>query len=69
MDLTENEEKIIKYLTGKRFFTSPTVIGRMVGGRSKRGFIRHSAWASPICKCLVEKGLLERNEKGWYKVK
>ena len=43
---------------------SPTDIGRYVGGIGK-----HSSYGSPICKKLVECGLVERNEKGHYRLK
>ncbi|HKI53910.1 MAG TPA: hypothetical protein VJ987_07275 [Anaerolineales bacterium] len=60
--MTENERKIIEYLkTHALGYVSPTEIGRVVGGNG-----RHSAWASPICKRLVRKGLAKRNERGWY---
>lgn len=53
---------ILKYLRGKEW-TSPTEIGKAY----RKGL--HSAWASPRCRKLVEKGLLERNAKGWYKLR
>ena len=60
--MTENERKVLEYLKQPaRGYTSPTKIGREVGGGG-----RHSAWASPICKRLVSKGLATRNERGWY---
>ena len=60
--LTENETQVLAYLQGKDDFTSPTVIGKDVGGGR-----RHSSWASPICKRLVSRGLLVRSDNGWYK--
>lgn len=66
------DEFILEYLKGMDF-TSPTEIGWAYGelkhGRfhDKTGY--HSAWASPRCKKLVEKGLLERNEFGHYRLK
>jgi hypothetical protein len=69
MELTKSEKWILQYLD-KRGWTSPTQIGRAYGD-SKHGnnsfHTYHSAWASPECKKLVEKGLLERSEKGHYK--
>ena len=60
--MTENERKVLEYLKQPaRGYTSPTEIGREVGGVG-----RHSAWASPICKRLVSRGLAKRNERGWY---
>jgi len=63
---------IIEYLKG-RDFTSPTEIGEAYGvfkhgpHHFKTGY--HSAWASPRCKKLVEKGILERNERGHYRLR
>lgn len=63
-----NEQWITEYLKGKDY-TSPTEIGRahaqMFGINS---LSHHSAWASPICRRMVEKGLLIRNDKGHYKL-
>ena len=66
------DEFILEYLKGKDF-TSPTNIGEAYGA-FKHGYFHdrigyHSAWASPRCKKLVEKGLLERNEFGHYRLK
>jgi len=61
----KHQDFIINYLKGKDF-TSPSEIGRAFG-RGKEG-IYHSSWASPKCKKLVEMGLLERNEKGHYRI-
>lgn len=69
MKLTENEEAVLKYLRSVLVCVSPTEIGRAVGGYTKGKFLRGSSWASPICKRLVEKGLLERSPKGWYRAK
>ena len=62
--LTAKEHDVFTYLKGKSKWTSPTVIGREVGGGN-----RHSAWASPICLRLVELGLVVRHDCGWYKVR
>jgi len=62
MSLTGNEQIVLRYLKS-RGWTSPTQIGFDLKGP---GY--HSAWASPICKKLVAKGILERNNKGWYRI-
>ena len=64
---TENERLVLDYLKSQGRLVSPTVIGLQVGGRTSSGLKRHSAWASPICKRLVEKGLAQRDNDGWYK--
>lgn len=74
--LTKNEQRIVDYLADHRFrpegaWTSPTMIGEIVGGRTLPGYsdrLRHSSWASPICLRLVRFGFLERNEKGHYRI-
>lgn len=67
MGLTENQENILRYLKERKGYVSPTEIGHDVGGMNRRGILRHSSWASPICKSLLNKGLVERNDKGWYR--
>ena len=52
---------ILEFLKGKDW-TSPTEIGDRYGGKG-------SMWASPKCKKLVEQGLLERSDRGWYRLK
>ena len=66
------DEFILEFLKGKDF-TSPTDIGERYG-EYKHGLFHwkscyHSAWASPRCRKLVEKGLLERNKLGHYRLK
>ena len=65
MELTSNEKAVMEFLISldKGVWASPTWIGQVVGGGR-----RHSAWASPICKRLVEKGLIERSGYGHYRV-
>ena len=66
------DEFILEYLEG-RDFTSPSDIGEAYGifkhGMFHNRIGYHSAWASPRCKKLVGKGLLERNELGHYRLK
>lgn len=62
---------IIDYLKSKRMtvaqeWFSPSVIGMEVGHKL---YYSSSAWASPKCRRLVDKGLLERNEHGQYRLK
>ena len=68
MRLTENQDKVLEFLKHqKNEFISPTDIGYYVGRMNSAGIWRDSSWASPICKSLVKKGLVERNDKGYYK--
>lgn len=46
-----------------RDWISPTEIGREVGG-----FGKHSSYGSPICKEMVKQGLVERNDRGHYRL-
>lgn len=65
----KNEQWIAEYLKGKDY-TSPTEIGRAhANAFNIVSLTHHSAWASPICKRMVEKGILLRNDKGKYKLK
>ena len=68
--LTRNQNNILEYLKKRNYYVTPTEIGKNVGGMmiGDRG-VRGSSWASPICKRLVELGLIERNVSGWYKAK
>jgi len=66
--MTDTQQFIISYLLKVREnegdrFVSPTEIG----GKYRRGY--HSSWASPRCKKLVEMDYLERNHRGWYRIK
>lgn len=67
MKLTECEKWVVDYLKGKDY-TSPSRIG--IDHARTFGFsdTHHSSWASPVCKRLVEKGVLIRNPKGHYKL-
>ena len=67
MRLTKNQENILGYLKDCKDYVSPTEIGNNVGSRNSRGILRHSSWASPILKSLLKKGLIERNNQGWYR--
>lgn len=63
------ELDVLNYLQKNSSWVSPSEIAREIGGYSIHGKRRNSSWASPICKQLVEKGLVERNDKGHYKAK
>jgi hypothetical protein len=65
--MTETQQWIIHFLTGKGW-TSPTKIGEAYGRmQDKDGY--HSSWSSPKCLVLVQKGILERNDNGHYRLK
>lgn len=67
MLMTVNERWIINHLIGKDY-TSPTEIGFAHAFAFGYTQSHHSSWASPICLKLVKKGILLRNEKGYYKL-
>lgn len=62
MRLSGRQQDVIAYLRGKDW-TSPTEIGGKVWG-----YPHHSSTASPVCKRLVARGLLERNGRGHYRL-
>ena len=64
---TKQEEFIYKYLDGCDW-TSPTEIGREYGLSLVPPKKYHSSWASPKCLRLHKIGLLERNNKGHYRL-
>ena len=75
--LYRSETNVLSYLRRNRDrWISPTEIGKEVGGYVVsehwtglgRRYLRHSAWASPICLRLVKKGWAVRNKRGWYRV-
>lgn len=66
--LSENEKNVLDFIKSVQpDWVGPNRIGLQVGGLSSGGIQRHSAWASPICKRLVDKGLLERDTLGHYR--
>jgi len=68
VSLGQTNLKIVHYLADKHpEFISPTEIGVEVGGKTKSGLTRHSAWASPKLKKLVRWGYVVRNSRGHYK--
>ena len=62
MRLTGRQQDIVDYLKRKDW-TSPTEIGGKVWG-----YPHHSSTASPACKRLVARGVLERNNRGRYRL-
>ena len=63
------QDIVLKYLLSKNCFVSPTEIGNNVGGFSLGGLKRSSAWSCRILKRLIAKGLVIKNEKGFYRYK
>ena len=60
--MTNIQKWILDYICARKGeWISPTKIGNAYRPHY------HSAWASPRCKALVKQGLLERNDKGWYR--
>ena len=57
------EEKIAiaKHYMRKQGWVSPTTIGVIINGG-------HSSVGSPLCKRMVELGMVERNAKGHYRL-
>lgn len=70
MKMSKNEQWVLAYLGEHPGYHSPSSIGVSHGAEAgSNSFAHHSSWASPVCKRLVEKGLVERNEKGHYRIK
>lgn len=65
-ELNKTNQWIINFLQG-RDFTGPEQIGRAYGESIGKPHL-HSSWASPKCKKLVALSLLERSEKGHYRL-
>jgi len=68
MELTKNQIKIIDYLKKSNEespdeYVSPTKIGLDLTDRKM-----NSNWASRICLELVKLGLIERSNKGHYRI-
>ena len=60
--MSPNEEKVIEFMKG-RDFTGPSVMGMAIFNKWE------SSRTSQVCKRLVKKGLMVRNDKGHYKIK
>ena len=70
LKLTDWDIEILKFLNEHRVFVSPTVIGNQVGGEYPNGYLRHSSWACPKLKKLVEYGLVAKSQMGGqYKIR
>lgn len=65
--LTTNQQLVLDYLATQRIFISPTNIANAIRVNHHVDAAKNSAWASPICKQLVNKGLITRNQNGHYK--
>ena len=73
--LTKRESWVLEYLKQcyeKDYpisggWNSPTNIGAAYGWFVLGTESRHSATGSPICKSLVQRGVIERNERGQYR--
>jgi DNA-binding MarR family transcriptional regulator len=60
--LGTSQQAVLNYLRKRAGHPiSPTQIGDELGLG-----MWGSAWASPICKRLVDLGLIKRTPKGWY---
>jgi DNA-binding IclR family transcriptional regulator len=69
MKLTRNEQEVMALMRSRTIVTNDWISPTQIGNKLRPSRMSHSSWASPICKRLVNKGLLERNEKGWYRLK
>jgi hypothetical protein len=62
--ISPNQDLVLQFLaTTKGVWFSPTFIAEGIRGKPY-----HSSWASPILLKMVEMGLVDRNEKGHYKI-
>lgn len=68
-ELTPRQRWVLDYLKKdcNGAFISPSNIGSMYGKLVLNKSGLHSSTGSPICKELVELGLVERNSKGHYR--
>lgn len=65
--MTSEERDIYQYLlSSPRAFFSAREIARRAAG--KRRYQEEPNWAKPVLPGMVEKGLLERNEAGHFRV-
>lgn len=66
INITPKQWAVMVYLKSKGDqFVSPTQIGHAVWGHKT---VYGSPQASPVCKRLVGHGLLERSDRGHYKL-
>jgi DNA-binding IclR family transcriptional regulator len=69
--MSEKKTRVLDFLAKKRMRTaewfSPSEIGDEVIPHSKN--TTGSSVASPVCKALVEDGLVERDHRGRYRIK
>lgn len=67
--ITEKQQFVLDYLKDVDDYVSPTTIGKLYGKRFLNRDDCHSSTGSPILKKLVTLGLVDRNYRGWYKLK
>lgn len=68
--LTNRQKWCLNYLEKiSNDFISPTQVGKAYGEEVLKRNNCHSSTGSPILKSLVTLDLVERNAKGWYKLK
>lgn len=66
--ITEKQQACLEFLKARPGqFVKPTEVGNALS--TAPDGTSPSAWASPILKRLVKRGLVERNERGHYKAK
>jgi len=63
--LAEKKVIMLAALKQSNQWESPTLLGQLC----KQDFTRASSWASQVLKALVKDGLVERNDRGNYRVK
>ncbi len=65
--LSNNQEYVLKHLRAINEWTTLTAIAAAFGHTIRRNGRERgsSSWASPICKKLEAKGLIERDNHGW----
>lgn len=66
INLSQNERAVLAHLNKRSDkWTSPTELGQKVDGKK---YTSASSWGSRVCKKLVAKGLVTRNDNGLYQI-